>query len=101
MADITTCPHCAMRIIPTAAGACPACGKDLAAPVAPPPPPPKKRSRHPFLFLVFAAMVTLGFLRYYNRTVDDYGAIVVDLALIWLGSIGIVFVNVVTWRKAR
>jgi hypothetical protein len=101
MADIVPCPHCGMRIIPTAASACPACGKELAAPVAAPPPPPKKRRRHPVLFVIFLAMVVLGFLRYHNRVGDDYEAIVVDLALIWLGCLGIVCVNVMSWRKAK
>ncbi len=33
MADIVPCPHCATRIIPTATGNCPSCGKRLDAPV--------------------------------------------------------------------
>jgi hypothetical protein len=95
MPDIVICPHCAMRIIPNAAGACPSCGKGIAEPVAPPPAPPRPRSRHPILFLLFVGVIATGFWRYAHRQVDDLQSIAIDLALIWGGCLAIVFVNIV------
>jgi hypothetical protein len=90
MNDITRCPHCSTRMVMTSAGTCPACGKSPATPVTPPPPPPKPPPRHPILFLLCLILIVIGFWRYLARDHQVLDAIVIDLMLIWVGSLGIV-----------
>ncbi len=103
MADIAACPHCSTRVIPTATGACPACGKLLsAAPVAAAAPVPAKQVKpiNKWLFMLCVIFIAAGFGRYVSRGSDQqFEKIIIDLGLIWIGTIGIVAVHAVRWFK--
>lgn len=103
MAEIAACPHCSTRVIPTSTGACPACGKALADKPAPLTPPALGKQLKPInkpLFVLCVIFIAAGFGRYVSRGADQqFEKIIIDLGLIWIGTIGIVALHAVRWFK--
>lgn len=97
---IITCPHCRTRILPTL-GRCPACARDLAAPVVPPAPPRPVLPRYRWSTAGCILLVSGGALAYPLGFTPTVPSLMLALCVMWIGTLGILGIAVRRWQLER